>query len=106
MSDLVAAPDVIRGYADAAAAMAAGVATAGTVDQAATMAAVVPVFGLIGQDFLFAFAGAQANHLSSVMEFAAVHAATAVTAQQSAAAYEATEATSVAGFDAAAHGLS
>ncbi|WP_067861513.1 hypothetical protein [Nocardia shimofusensis] len=105
MSELVAEADALRGYAAAAAAMASGVATAGTVDQAATMAAVAPVFGLIGQDFLFAFAHAQANHLSGVMELAAVHAATAVTAQQSALAYEASEATSRAGFDSVTHDL-
>ncbi|WP_405179659.1 type VII secretion target [Nocardia sp. NBC_01377] len=105
MSDLVAAPDAIRGYAEAAVSMATGVATAGTVDQAATMAAVVPVFGLIGQEFLFAFAHAQANHVSSVLELAAVHAATAMTATQSAIAYETSEATSAAEFDTAAYGL-
>ncbi|MFE1593220.1 hypothetical protein [Nocardia sp. NPDC058705] len=91
MSDLVATPDVIRGYGEAAAAMATGVATAGGFDQTATVAAAVPVFGLIGQEFLVSFAGAQANHVSSVLELAGVHAATAVTAHQAAAAMEATE---------------
>ncbi|RDI64514.1 type VII secretion target [Nocardia pseudobrasiliensis] len=90
--DVVAAtPDAIRRYGDASAAMATTVATVGAVDQGATMAAAVPVFGLIGQDFLFSFAGAQANHLSSVAELAAVHAGTALTAYEGAATYQSTD---------------
>ncbi|MCM6776091.1 type VII secretion target [Nocardia sp. CDC159] len=95
--DVVAAtPDAIRRYGDASAAMAATTATVGAVDQAATMAAAVPVFGLIGQDFLLSFAYAQANHLASVSELAAVHAGTAVTAYEGAATYETTDAGSAA----------
>ncbi|MFE7796283.1 type VII secretion target [Nocardia sp. NPDC057440] len=101
MSELVATPDAIRRYGDAAAAMATGVATAGAFDQAATIAAAVPVFGLIGQDFLMSFAYAQGNHVSSVFELAAVHAGTALTAHQGATAYEVNEATSIAEFGAA-----
>ncbi|MBF6087101.1 hypothetical protein [Nocardia cyriacigeorgica] len=101
MSDLVATPDAIRRYGDAAAAMATSVATAGSVDQAATMAVAAPVFGLIGQEFLVSYAIAQGNHLSSVMELAGVHAATAVTAHQSAAAYEASDAAAIAELGAA-----
>ncbi|MEV0356831.1 hypothetical protein AB0H71_12285 [Nocardia sp. NPDC050697] len=102
MSKVVAAvPEAIHAYGVASAAMAQGVAAAGSVDQAATVAATVPVFGLIGQDFLLAFAVAQANHLSSVLELAAVHAATALTAHEGAAAYETGEATSVGALNAA-----
>lgn len=101
MSELVATPDAIRAFGGAAATMAAGVATAGAFDQVATVAAAAPVFGLIGQDFLVAFAGAQSNHASSVFELAGVHAATAVALQQDAAAYEAAEATSSTEFDSA-----
>lgn len=98
MSELVAVPDAIRRYGDAAATMAVEVATAGAANQAATVAAAVPVFGLIGQDFLAAFAFAQCNNLQSVCELAAVHAATAMTAYEGAAAYEATEDVAVADF--------
>ncbi|WP_227998548.1 hypothetical protein [Nocardia australiensis] len=101
MSDVVAAPDAIRQYGAASAAMATGVATAGTVDQAATVAAAVPVFGLIGQDFLMSFAFAQGNHIASVLELAGVHAGTALTAHEGAAAYEAIEAASITEFGAA-----
>ncbi|WP_040804475.1 type VII secretion target [Nocardia concava] len=94
MNHLVATPEAIRSYGDASAAMAGAVASAAAVDQVATVAGLVPVFGLIGQDFLLSYAGAQGNHLSSVAELAAVHAGTAVTAYESAAAYEATDAAS------------
>ncbi len=104
MPELMAAPDAIRGYAAASAAMATGIATAGAVDQSATMAAVAPVFGLIGQEFLVACAYAQACHLSSVMELAGVHAGTAIAALQSAANYESSEAASADGFGAAITG--
>ncbi|NKY54957.1 type VII secretion target [Nocardia flavorosea] len=98
MYDLQAAPDAIHAYGDSEAITAAEVATAGATNQAALIAAAVPVFGLIGQDFLAAFAVAQANNLLSVNEIAAVHAATAVAAHQSAATYEATEQGSAAAF--------
>ncbi|MFE6923285.1 type VII secretion target [Nocardia sp. NPDC057663] len=88
MNHVAVVPDAVRAYAGASATMAAGVAQAGAVDQAATVAAVVPVFGLIGQEFLLSFAYAQANHLTSVAELAAVHAGTALTAAQAASTYE------------------
>ncbi|MFI7671112.1 type VII secretion target [Nocardia sp. NPDC049526] len=101
MSELVATPDAIRAYGDSAVVMATGVATAGAFDQVATVAAAAPVFGLIGQDFLMAFAYAQSNHVSSMFELAGVHAGTALTAHQGAAAYEAAEAASGTEFGAA-----
>ncbi|MGS2808681.1 type VII secretion target [Nocardia sp. MW-W600-9] len=92
MNHVAVVPEAVRAYAGASATMAAGVAQAGAVDQAATMGAVVPVFGLIGQEFLVSFAYAQANHLSSVAELAAVHAGTAVTAMEAASTYEGADA--------------
>jgi hypothetical protein len=94
MSDLVVIPDHFRRYGDASAEMAAQVASTCAVDQAATAAAVVPVFGLIGQDFLMAFACAQANLLSSVADLAGVHSATAVASHHGADSYDGTERTS------------
>ncbi|MFI6997702.1 type VII secretion target [Nocardia sp. NPDC050175] len=88
MNHIEVVPDAVRAYGSASAVMAAGVASAGAVDQAATIGTVVPVFGLIGQEFLASFAFAQANHLSSVAELAAVHAGTALTAHQAASTYE------------------
>lgn len=72
----------ISAYGAANAAIATQVAAAGAADAGASMAAAVPIFGLIGQDFLVAFAGAQSNNLASVTEIAAVHAGTALTSAQ------------------------
>lgn len=57
-------------------ALATATAGAATVDaaQAAVMAA---AFGLIGQEFLTAYAAAETNHLHAVGRLAAVHAGTA-----------------------------
>ncbi|MBF6349380.1 MULTISPECIES: type VII secretion target [Nocardia] len=92
MNNVHVVPDAVRRYGSESAAMAAGIATTAAVDQAATVGFAVPAFGLIGQEFLVAFAYAQANHLSSVAELAAVHAGTALTAHQAAANYELTDA--------------
>ncbi|MFI5719069.1 type VII secretion target [Nocardia sp. NPDC051750] len=91
MYNVQATPDAIRAYGDSSAIMAAEISLAGAANQAAVIAAVVPVFGLIGQDFLAAFAVAQANNMRSVNEIAAVHAATAVAAHQGAGTYERTD---------------
>ncbi|WP_040774460.1 type VII secretion target [Nocardia pneumoniae] len=91
MNEIVVASDAIRRYGEASAAMAVDVAVAGAANQAATIAAAIPVFGLIGQDFLAAFAVAQANNMMSVAELAHVHAMTAVAAHESAATYDLTD---------------
>ncbi|WP_405179636.1 type VII secretion target [Nocardia sp. NBC_01377] len=91
MADLIATPEAIVQYGNTSAALAAQTLTAGSVDQLAVIAAAVPVFGLIGQDFLATYAAAQASHLTSVTEVAAVHAGTALTAFESAAQYTATD---------------
>ncbi|MFF3566695.1 type VII secretion target [Nocardia jiangxiensis] len=91
MEPFVTVPDAIRGYGASSASMATTIATVGNVDQAATVGAAVPVFGLIGQDFLAAFAYAQANHISSVNELASVHAGTALAAFTAADHYQLTD---------------
>ncbi|MEU4342645.1 hypothetical protein AB0H00_15475 [Nocardia sp. NPDC023852] len=100
MTELVVASDAIRRYGDASAMMAVETAAAGAANQAATMAAAIPVFGLIGQDFLAAFAFAQANNLMSVVELAAVHAGSAMTSYEGAGLHDLTEAASVTEFGA------
>ncbi|MET8878697.1 type VII secretion target [Nocardia sp. NPDC004278] len=99
MDRIAATPDAIREFGNASATMATTVAALGNVDQAATMAAAVPVFGLLGQDFLFSYAGAQLNHITSVNELAAVHAGTALTLHEAAAHYEHTDGGSAANLD-------
>ncbi|MFQ6393038.1 hypothetical protein ACLMAJ_06280 [Nocardia sp. KC 131] len=78
--------------------MAADVVVAGATNQAATIAAAIPIFGLIGQDFLATFAGAQANNLASVVELAHVYGMSAVAAYEGAALYDTTEAASATDF--------
>ncbi|MFC9966121.1 type VII secretion target [Nocardia ignorata] len=79
------------------AALAGQVASAGA-GAAGMVAAAVPIFGLIGQDFLASFAVASGNHLSTIGEIAAVHAATSAAALSAAGAYQTTEVTSAADF--------
>ncbi|MER7453409.1 hypothetical protein ABTW96_24320 [Nocardia beijingensis] len=95
MNELVATPDAIRVYGNTSLGIATSVATVGAFDQAAMIAAMVPVLGLIGQEVLISSVCAYANLASSTMELAGVHAATALTAHESAAAYEAAEAASI-----------
>ena len=80
MSEVTAVPAAIEAYADTAALMSAAVASAGSINAAANIAQMVPVFGLIGQEFLLAFAQAQASHLLGVGQLAAVHAGSAAAA--------------------------
>ncbi|GEE04008.1 hypothetical protein nbrc107696_44540 [Gordonia spumicola] len=72
-------PAAVEAFGSTSAALAAATAGAATVD-AAQGAAMSAAFGLIGQEFLAAYACAQANHLRAVGEVAAVHAATAAAA--------------------------
>ncbi|SIS15552.1 type VII secretion target [Williamsia sterculiae] len=77
MSEVTAVPAALETFGSAAAAMSATVASAGSINAAANTAVMAPVFGLIGQEFLAAFVQAQASHLFSVGQLAAVHAGTA-----------------------------
>ncbi|NNH71887.1 hypothetical protein HLB23_18830 [Nocardia uniformis] len=78
--------------------MATQVAGAAAADVATAMATAVPVFGLIGQDFLVAFAIAQGNYLLSSAEIAAVHGGTAASAYAAVGTYGANEVSSAANF--------
>ncbi|MGC4961981.1 type VII secretion target [Gordonia sp. DT218] len=77
MSDVTVVPEVVETFGATSAAMATAVGAAGSINAAANTAVMVPVFGLIGQEFLASFIVAQANHLMSVGNLAAVHAGTA-----------------------------
>ena len=88
MTEMMAETDAIRRCAGTYATMTGDVMAAAGTNQAATVGAVVPVFGLIGQDFLAAFAGAQANNLLSTAELAAVYAMMALTGYQGATGYD------------------
>lgn len=87
MSELIVAAEAVQTFAAASAALSAATAAAGTADATVQTAVMTGAFGLIGQEFLAAFAVAQANHLSSVGALAAVHAATASAASAGLAAF-------------------
>lgn len=99
MADHVAADFApILAYGTQKAGIAAQVAGTAAVDVGTALAQAVPVFGLIGQEFLAAFAVAQGNFLMSSTEIAAVHADTATTAYAAVGAYGSNEVTSAANF--------
>ncbi|MET8422565.1 hypothetical protein [Nocardia sp. NPDC004860] len=99
MADHVAAdfPPILA-YATEKAGIATQVAGTAAADVGTALAQAVPTFGLIGQQFLAAFAVAQGNFLMSSAEIAAVHANTATTAYAAVGAYGANEVTSAASF--------
>lgn len=98
MNTLRVESSAFRQYGDVAATMATTVATAGAIDQAASVAAAVPTFGLIGQEFLAAFAYAQANHFTAVNQLAGAFANTSAAAHIAADAFTRTEQHSADGF--------
>lgn len=91
MNTTVVVPDAVRVYGQSSASTGVAVAAAGVVNAGANTMALIPVFGLIGQEFLASFIGAQANHLSSVSEVAAVHLGTGAAAIGGAADFENTD---------------
>lgn len=99
MTDHVAAdfPPILA-YATEKAGIATQVAGTAAADVGTALAQAVPTFGLIGQQFLAAFAVAQGNFLMSSAEIAAVHADTATTAYAAVGAYGSNEVTSAASF--------
>lgn len=94
MDHVTATPEALEGFTAANAAIGTAVGSAGAINAAANTAVMVPVFGLIGQEFLASFIGAQANHLFSVGSLAAVHASTAAASAAGLASYEGTDAAS------------
>ncbi|WP_067695649.1 type VII secretion target [Nocardia jejuensis] len=99
MSNLVKADfQQIAAYGTEHAGIATQIAGAAAADTVSALAQAVPVFGLIGQDFLLAFAVAQGNYLASSAEVAAVHGQTAVSAMSAVGVYEGTDLTSAASF--------
>ncbi|MFT4088390.1 MAG: hypothetical protein QM658_14795 [Gordonia sp. (in: high G+C Gram-positive bacteria)] len=98
MNNVVVVPEAVQAFGSAAAALGTATATAGAVDTAVQSAVMGAAFGLIGQEFLAAFAVAQANHLGSVAQLAGVHAATAVSAGAGLAGFQDADAAGAAGI--------
>ncbi|KQS00462.1 hypothetical protein ASG12_06070 [Williamsia sp. Leaf354] len=91
MTNVSVQPDAVRAYGTTVAGVGAAIESAGAMDLAANIAVMVPVFGLIGQDFLAGFGGAQFSNAVSTASLVAVHAASAASAFESAAGYEGTD---------------
>ncbi|ROZ83457.1 type VII secretion target [Gordonia sp. OPL2] len=94
MDNVTVVPEVVETFGATSAAMAAAVGAAGSINAAANTAVMVPVFGVIGQEFLASFIVAQANHLLSVGNLAAVHAGSAAATFAGLATFDAEDASS------------
>ncbi|MEV6771292.1 type VII secretion target [Nocardia sp. NPDC051030] len=88
----------IAAYGTEHAGIAANIAGAAAADSISALAQAVPVFGIIGQDFLLAFAIAQGNYLTSSAEVAAVHGQTAISAMSAVGVYQGADLTSATSF--------
>ncbi len=94
MDNVTVVPEVVETFGATSAAMAAAVGAAGSINAAVNTAVMVPVFGVIGQEFLASFIVAQANHLLSVGNLAAVHAGSAAATFAGLAQFQAEDASS------------
>lgn len=92
MGEITAAPEAIRTFATTTAGVGTTIAGLSSVDAAANAAVAAGVFGPIGQEFLVAFAAAQASALATAQRIAAGHAAQAAAALAGAAAFEGADA--------------
>ncbi|MFD1811878.1 type VII secretion target [Rhodococcus gannanensis] len=70
MAEFSAVTEGIRAYGGTATAMASGVRTAAVGTAATGPGVLTPVFGLIGGDFLAAFAAAHASHTAALTALA------------------------------------
>ena len=91
MTNLSVEPDAIRTYGTTVSAVGAAIDSASAMDLAANVAVMVPVFGLIGQDFLASFGGAQFANAVSTAALVAVHQGSAASAFAAAENYQGTD---------------
>ncbi|GAF51100.1 hypothetical protein RW1_096_03060 [Rhodococcus wratislaviensis NBRC 100605] len=105
MNDLRADTASIAEFAATAATMSAEMQAAGLGAAAAGPLLLGPVFGVIGGDFVAAFATAHAAHLASIEKLSGVLGGISATALANAATYEGTEAATTAALAAHAVGL-
>ena len=90
-------PAALEAFGSTSAALGATTAGAAAAE-VAQAAAMTAAFGLIGQEFLAAYAVAEANHLRAVGQVAAVHSATAAAAAAGLANFTATDGAAGAGL--------
>ncbi|MEE2031947.1 type VII secretion target [Rhodococcus chondri] len=81
-------PEGIRSFGNTNLHAAEQIMRSGTVDLQANVAALSPALGLIGGDFLAAFAAAQSAHTRSIGDLAVAYASNGAAAHDAAAAYE------------------
>lgn len=91
MADLSADVAAVERFGATAAALGADLTAAGAGAASAGPALLTPVFGLIGGDFLAAFAAAHGGHVAAISELARVYDSLGTTATANAAGYSATE---------------
>ncbi|MDM7489488.1 type VII secretion target [Rhodococcus sp. GXMU-t2271] len=98
-------PDGVRAFGSTSLRAAEEVARAGGIDLQANVSSLSPAMGLIGADFVAAFAVTQGAHTRAVAQLAYVYASGGVAAHDAAARYETLDAATAAGLGAAVAGL-
>ncbi|WP_228001572.1 type VII secretion target [Nocardia australiensis] len=91
MSDLSVETEAVRAFAAQNAGISGEIAGAGNFDAVANVAAMTPVFGLIGADYLLAFAAAQVLQARDINELSAKYAKLSEAAFTSATSFDTTD---------------
>jgi hypothetical protein len=98
-------PDGVRAFGNTAFEAADHVVRAGAVDLQENISALSPALGLIGGDFLAAFAAAQSEHTRAVAQLALAYASSGTAAHDTATGYETVVAEQTAALQEAAANL-
>ncbi|WP_433192651.1 type VII secretion target [Nocardia sp. CA-107356] len=91
MADLSVETDAVRAFATTNAGVAGEIAGAGNFDAVQNVAALTPVFGLIGADYLLAFAAAQVLQAKDINDLSAKYDKLSKSAFTAAAAFDTTD---------------
>ncbi|MFE9320347.1 type VII secretion target [Nocardia sp. NPDC052278] len=91
MADLSVETDAVRAFAATNAGVAGEIAGAGNFDAVQNVAALTPVFGLIGADYLLAFAAAQVLQAKDINDLSAKYDKLSKSAFTAAAAFDTTD---------------
>ncbi|MEU5840560.1 type VII secretion target [Rhodococcus sp. NPDC047139] len=98
-------PDGIRAFGATNLRAAEHVAQAGALDLQANISALSPALGVIGGEFLAAFAAAQSEHTHAVARLSAAYASNGAAALEAAAGYETADTGTASALAYAAEGL-
>lgn len=91
MADLSVETDAVRAFATTNAGVASEIAGAGNIDAVQNVVALTPVFGLIGADYLLAFAAAQVLQAKDINDLSAKYDKLSKSAFTAAAAFDITD---------------